>query len=82
MGGAASSYATAGIALRVSGALKPHQHNKVETPSVGYSGNTWLKFVQAYLNLRYDLLQYTTPEALLFKKDQPMLLVYYFRTYF
>jgi hypothetical protein len=32
-----SSYATAGIALRVSGALKPHHHNKVETPSAGSS---------------------------------------------
>jgi hypothetical protein len=30
-----SSYATAGIALRVSGALKPHHHDKVDTPSVG-----------------------------------------------
>jgi hypothetical protein len=30
-----SSYATAGIALRVSGALKPHHHDKVETVSVG-----------------------------------------------
>jgi hypothetical protein len=29
-----SSYATAGIALRVSGALKPHHHDKVETSSV------------------------------------------------
>jgi hypothetical protein len=35
MGYPTSSYATAGIALRVSGALKPHHHNKVETPSVG-----------------------------------------------
>jgi hypothetical protein len=35
MGASTSSYATAGIALRVSGALKPHHHNKVETPSVG-----------------------------------------------
>jgi hypothetical protein len=35
MGDPASSYATAGIALRVSGALKPHHHDKVETPSVG-----------------------------------------------
>jgi hypothetical protein len=26
-----SSYATAGIAIRVSGALKPHHHDKVET---------------------------------------------------
>jgi hypothetical protein len=35
MGDPSSSYATAGIALRVSGALKPHHHDKVETPSVG-----------------------------------------------
>jgi hypothetical protein len=30
-----SSYATAGIALTVSGALKPHYDDKVETPSLG-----------------------------------------------
>jgi hypothetical protein len=35
MGDPTSSYATAGIALRVSGALKPHHHDKVETTSVG-----------------------------------------------
>jgi hypothetical protein len=35
MGAPTSSYATAGIALRVSGALNPHHHDKVETPSVG-----------------------------------------------
>jgi hypothetical protein len=35
MGAPTSSYATAGIALRVSGALKTHHHDKVETPSVG-----------------------------------------------
>jgi hypothetical protein len=35
MGDPTSSYVTAGIALRVSGALKPHHHGKVETPSVG-----------------------------------------------
>jgi hypothetical protein len=35
MGDPTSSHATAGIALRVSGALKPHHHDKVETPSVG-----------------------------------------------
>jgi hypothetical protein len=35
MGDSTSSYATAGIALRVSGALKPHHHDEVETPSVG-----------------------------------------------
>jgi hypothetical protein len=34
MGDATSSYATANIDLTVSGALKPHHHNKVETPSV------------------------------------------------
>jgi hypothetical protein len=37
MGVATSSYATAGTALRVSGALKPHHHDNVETPSVGES---------------------------------------------
>jgi hypothetical protein len=35
MGDPTSSYATAGIALRVSGALKFYHHDKVETPSVG-----------------------------------------------
>jgi hypothetical protein len=35
MGAPTSSYATAGLALRVSGALQPHNHDKVETPSVG-----------------------------------------------
>jgi hypothetical protein len=36
MGAPTSSYATADIALRVSGALIPHHHDKVEeTPSVG-----------------------------------------------
>jgi hypothetical protein len=35
MGDPTNSYATVGIALRVSGALKPHNHDKVETPSVG-----------------------------------------------
>jgi hypothetical protein len=36
MGAPTSSYATAGIALRVSGALKPHHYDKVETPSVEF----------------------------------------------
>jgi hypothetical protein len=40
-----SSYATAGIALRVSGALKPHHHNKVETPLVG-NKKKWIKSKQ------------------------------------
>jgi hypothetical protein len=35
MGNPTSSYATAGIALGFSGALKPHHHDEVETPSVG-----------------------------------------------
>jgi hypothetical protein len=35
IGDPTSSYATAGIALKVSRALKPHHHDKVETPSVG-----------------------------------------------
>jgi hypothetical protein len=35
MGDPTSNYATAGIAVRVLGALKPHHHDKVETPSVG-----------------------------------------------
>jgi hypothetical protein len=37
MGDPTSSYATAGIALRVSGAHKLHHHDKVETPSVEIS---------------------------------------------
>jgi hypothetical protein len=37
MGDPTSSYATAGIALRVSGALKPHHQDKVETLLVGTS---------------------------------------------
>jgi hypothetical protein len=37
MGDATSSYATTGIALRVSGARKPHHRDKVETPSVEFN---------------------------------------------
>jgi hypothetical protein len=36
MGDPTSCYATAGIALRVSGALKSHHQDEVETPSVGF----------------------------------------------
>jgi hypothetical protein len=36
MGDPTRSYATAGIALRVSGALKPHHQDKVKTQSVGF----------------------------------------------
>jgi hypothetical protein len=34
MGGPISSYATAGIALKVTEALKPHHHNKAEIPNL------------------------------------------------
>jgi hypothetical protein len=34
MGDPTSSYDTVGIALRVSGALKPHHHNKVDTTKI------------------------------------------------
>jgi hypothetical protein len=36
MGDPTSSYAIASIALRASGAIKPHHHDKVETPSLVY----------------------------------------------
>jgi hypothetical protein len=36
MGDPTSSYAPAGIALRVSGALKPHHHDQVGTHRWGY----------------------------------------------
>jgi hypothetical protein len=45
MGDPTSSYDTAGIALRVSGALKPHHHSKVETPLVGSIFVTFQIFV-------------------------------------
>jgi hypothetical protein len=35
LGGPTSSYATAGITLRVSGALRLHHHDKVGITSVG-----------------------------------------------
>jgi hypothetical protein len=41
MGDPTSSYATAGIVLRVSGALKPHHHVTVETPSVGAATSSY-----------------------------------------
>jgi hypothetical protein len=49
MGGPTSSYATAGIALRVIGVLKPPHHDKVETPpprralSILNSKHSWLE---------------------------------------
>jgi hypothetical protein len=44
-GGPTSSYATAGIVLRVSGALKPHHHDKVEIPLVGYIAGLLLRII-------------------------------------
>jgi hypothetical protein len=44
MGDSTSSYATAGIALRVSGALKPHHHDKVDTLLVGKICFTLMKY--------------------------------------
>jgi hypothetical protein len=35
LGDSASSYATAGIALEIIGARKPHRHDKAETPPGG-----------------------------------------------
>jgi hypothetical protein len=48
-----SSYTTAGIVLRVSGALKPLHHNKVETPSVGNEA-TYCFYISNKLNDRYE----------------------------
>jgi hypothetical protein len=39
MGDPTNNYATADIVFRASGALKPHHHDKVETPSVGNPGS-------------------------------------------
>jgi hypothetical protein len=49
MGDPTSSYATAGIALRVSGALKIHYHDKLDTPSVvnDYCRIIKLKFIKS-----------------------------------
>jgi hypothetical protein len=44
MGGPTSSYSTAGIALRVSGAFKHHHHDKVKTTSVGFECITYSRF--------------------------------------
>jgi hypothetical protein len=50
-GWSTSSYATAGIALRVSGALKPHHHDKVETPSVAIHFNLFFNFTHFHISL-------------------------------
>jgi hypothetical protein len=45
LGDHASSYATAGLAIRFIGTRKPHHHNKVETPLVGISLNNVKKLM-------------------------------------
>jgi hypothetical protein len=51
MGDPTSSYARAGIALRVSGALKSHHHDKVKTPSVGnFTNINYVKFTVSEIN--------------------------------
>jgi hypothetical protein len=53
MGNSTNSYATAGIALRVSGALKPHHHGKVETPSVGTGHHQVITILARVLNCNH-----------------------------
>jgi hypothetical protein len=48
LGGPTSTYATAGIALRVSGVLKSHHHDKVGIASVGESAHKWCLFLGKY----------------------------------
>jgi hypothetical protein len=51
MGAPTSRYATAGIALRVSGELKPHHQDKVETPSVWNPVYTTSSFLTGFKQL-------------------------------
>jgi len=51
MGGPTSSYATAGIALRVISLLKPPHYDKVETPWGGdpkHLLNKWLNMIMSH----------------------------------
>jgi hypothetical protein len=67
-----SSYATAGITLRVSGALKPYHRDEVETPSVGL-----LQLLLLLLLLLILLLPiYYEPSLMLLQ----VLLLYYIST--
>jgi hypothetical protein len=50
MGVSTSSYATARIALRVSGDIKPHHHDKVETPLVGAKENKMAEVTGVWKN--------------------------------
>jgi hypothetical protein len=55
LGGPTSSNATAGIALRVSGALKPHHHDKVGIASVGWiqlkRGKSQTEFAYSFVTI-------------------------------
>jgi hypothetical protein len=62
MGDPTNSYTTAGIALRVSGVLKPRHNDKVETPSVGKEdehgggklhkqSDIWLQILKTFLTV-------------------------------
>jgi hypothetical protein len=67
MGDSTSSYATAGIALRVSGAPKPHHHDKVVAPSVEdnmineYKGVFEVRIGKGDRNFRRETMSTTNP---------------------
>jgi hypothetical protein len=64
MDGPTSIYATTDIALRVSGTLKPHHHDKVEIPLVG-----WLmSLIRPIENFNVDNL-YSKPRCDVVSKD-------------
>jgi hypothetical protein len=58
LGGPTSSYATSGIALRVSGALKPHHHDKVRIALVG------LKMIKLGKNIGHKVCVTTHSEII------------------
>jgi hypothetical protein len=57
MGDPTSSYATTGIALRVSGALKSHHHDKVETSSVGIQDVTFPFYTFSFSAFNENIVQ-------------------------
>jgi hypothetical protein len=86
LGGPTSSYTTAGIALRVSGALKPHHYDKVGIASVGVSHATaynytsavnylacatWLQFV-AFFSRKKKQGRMEMPDETLFVEGHPL----------
>jgi len=60
MGGPASSYATAGIALRVVGVLKPPHHDKVETPRGGCCHSVQNILSSSFLSKNVKIKTYRT----------------------